>query len=603
MKKEKGKKNKEMQPQLTREELLGFGSEIFSLNQAEYVSKKIIDQILFHVFETIRIHNVKQMNFDYSAFRSFINLQNIVNLGLIKPEKEIEVIEKHSFDFDVNPCKIDAWASGHAKIITSTQPKEQLIPPSKSEKNEQSSKARKKEKDKDKSETMLRGRKRDDKKLLVKEQPPKELPMDFITSIEEKKELVSFNYDEMKLKGYRAYFQEKQIEMQKRKQLEKEQAERAKEEEKKLKQIKDLMNTGKLVSWDANGAFLPLKLMKENDLKYLPQPRQKIIDSKNIYDQDGIFDLDEQGNPKKKKQQEIIKEPPPTVQKTENYYQPNPLVSHDLPQGVTLEFYGNKKSGGKYEVGNERLTMEQYQHLLEQIKPYSRAQIEERLDESYDEEEKEKDNEEKVDENGEQISKEKNIDKRPVKKTKTMNAKSKKLYYLFRDEIIKAEEEKERKKKNQDNIIKQKKKKEEKKEKVLKDKIQLRDFNFKEIKNTQDKSIYKEIKEKEKIEEGYSDFFVEQKQVVRLPSEKRTKDEQSIRIREKRFAQMEPAITYNENLPNTIKKTLTKIKEESEEIEKNKKLLLPPIKSRPKSNYIFNKNNNKKIANKKNKKE
>ena len=75
-------------------------------------------------------------------------------------------------------------------------------------------------------------------------------------------------------------------------------------------------------------------------------------------------------------------------QKNENYYQPNPLVSHELPQGVTLEFYGNKKSGGKYEVGNERLTMEQYQNLLEQIKPYSQAQIEERQDESYDEEEK-----------------------------------------------------------------------------------------------------------------------------------------------------------------------------------------------------------------------
>ena len=602
MKKEKGKKNKENQPQLTREELLGFGSEVFSLNQAEYVSKKIIDQILFHVFETIRIHNVKQMNFDYSVFRTFINLQNIVNLGLIKPEKEIEVIDNHSFDFDVNPCKIDAWASGHAKIITSTQPKEQLIPPSKSERNDQSSKAKKKEKDKDKdkSETMLKTRRRDDKKAIVKEQPPKELPMDFITSIEEKKELVSFNYDEMKLKGYRAYFQEKQIEMQKRKQLEKEQAERAKEEEKKLKQIKDLMNTGKLVSWDANGAFLPLKLMKENDLKYVPQPRQKIIDSKNIYDQDGIFDLDEQGNPKKKKQQEIIKDPPQIIQKNENYYQPNPLVSHELPQGVTLEFYGNKKSGGKYEVGNERLTMEQYQNLLEQIKPYSQAQIEERQDESYDEEEKEKDHEEKLDENGVLKTKESSADKKSVKKNKTMNAKSKKLYYLFRDEIIKAEEEKERKKKNQENIIKRKKKKEEKKEKQLKDKIQLRDFNFKEIKNTQDKSIYKDLKEK--VEDGYSDFYSDTKQIVKLQFEKHIKKEQNLRTREKRIAQMEPAITYNENLPNTIKKRLTKIKEENEENEKNKKLILPQIKARPKSNYVFNKNNTKKILNEKTKK-
>ena len=124
------------------------------------------------------------------------------------------------------------------------------------------------------------------------------------------------------------------------------------------------MSTGKLVSWDSNGAFLPLKIIKETDLKHLPQPRQKIAESKNIYDQDGIFDLDEEGNPKKKKIQEIFKENPSPAQKLENYYQPNPLLSHNIPQGVTLEFYGHKKSGGKFEVGNGRLTMEQYQQLL-----------------------------------------------------------------------------------------------------------------------------------------------------------------------------------------------------------------------------------------------
>ena len=33
------------------------------------------------------------------------------------------------------------------------------------------------------------------------------------------------------------------------------------------------------------------------------------------------------------------------------------------------------------------------------------------------------------------------MEKSPLKKTKTMNTKSRKLYYLFRDEIVKAEEE------------------------------------------------------------------------------------------------------------------------------------------------------------------
>ena len=169
---------------MTREDLLGFGTEAFSLNQAEYVSKKIIDEILFHTFETIRIHNVKQMNIDYSVYRNFINLQMIVNLGLIKSDKEIELIKNNDFAFDVNPCKIDAWASGRAKIITSTQPKEQIAPLLvKPDKVRESSKGKKKDKDKEKDKienTMYRNRKMIDPTKLVKEQPPKEFPLDFI---------------------------------------------------------------------------------------------------------------------------------------------------------------------------------------------------------------------------------------------------------------------------------------------------------------------------------------------------------------------------------------------------------------------------------------
>ena len=592
MKKEKHKKNVE---KITREDLLGFGTEAFSLNQAEYVSKKIIDEILFHTFETIRIHNVKQMNIDYSVYRNFINLQMIVNLGLIKSEKEVELIKKNDFTFDVNPCKIDAWASGRAKIITSSKPKEQISPSiPKPDKNNESSKAKKKEKEKDKVEnTMYRSRKNIDMKKLVKEQPPKELPMDFIRPIEEKKETKTFDYDEMKLKGYRAYFQEKQIETQKRKQLEKEQAERAKEEEKKLKQVKDLMNAGKLVSWDANGTFLPLKYVKDTELKNPPQPRQKIMDTKTIYDQDKIFDLDEEGNPKKKKILDISKDKIPIVPKIENYYQPNPLVSHNIQQGVVLEFYGHKKSGGKYDVGGGRLTMDQYHQLLEQINPYENANIEERVDESSGGEESEKKEEEKMQGEGEIEGEEKKGEKILGKKKKGLSG-SKKLYFLFRDEL-KAEEENKKKKKNQENIIKKKKRSKPKKPKAQIDKIELKNFNFKEIKNTQDKSIYNELKEK--LDEGYQDFYNEKKILIRMPADLHTKDEISKRTREKKVI-LDESSTLNQQLPNTIRRTLTKIKEESEQneqVNKKSKFILPPITARPKTGNISNKNKKKEI--------
>ena len=591
MKKEKSKKIHE---KMTREDLLGFSLDVFSLNQAEYVSKKIIDEILFHTFETIRIHNVKQMDIDYSVYRNFINLEMIVNLGLIKSEKEIELIKNNDFIFDVNPCKIDAWASGRAKIITSTQPKEQIIPSvPRPDKNNESSKAKKKDKDKTKLENNTITRNRNiinTKNIIVKEQPPKELPMDDIRPIEEKKETKSFNYDEMKLKGYRAYFQEKQIETLKRKQLEKEQAERAKEEEKKLKQVKDLMNAGKLVSWDANGTFLPIKSLKDTELKNPPQPRQKIMDNKTIYDQDNIFDLDEEGNPKKKKILEISKDKIPTIPKIENYYQPNPLVSHNIQQGVVLEFYGHKKSGGKYDVGGGRLTMEQYHQLLDQINPYENAQIEERADESSEKEvseKKEEKEEEEVGENGE-----KKGDKTSSKKKKGMSG-SKKLYFLFRDEI-KAVEDHKKKKKNQENIIKKKKKPEEKKSKAQIDKIELKNFNFKEIKNTQDKTIYNELKEK--LDEGYQDYYNEKKNLIRMPADLHLKDEINRRTREKRII-IDGSSTINQQLPNTIRRTLTKIKEEidqNEEIRKTKTVLPPIMSARPKSSYITNKNKNKK---------
>ena len=585
----KGKREK-ITDKMTRENLLGFGTDVFSLNQAEYVSKKIIDEILFHTFETIRIHNVKQMHSDYSVYRNFINLQMIVNLGLIKSEKEIELIKKNDFVFDVNPCKIDAWASGRAKIITSTQPKEQIAPSApRPDKNNESSKGRKKEKDKDKLENIsMRNRKALDNKKVPKEPPPKELPLDNITPIEEKKESKTFNYDEMKLKGYRAYFQEKQIETLKRKQLEKEQAERAKEEEKKLKQVKDLMNAGKLVSWDANGTFLPIKSLKDTELKNPPQPRQKIVDTKTVYDQDNIFDLDEEGRPRKKKILEISKDKVPIVPKTENYYQPNPLLSHNIQQGVVLEFYGHKKSGGKYDVGGGRLTMDQYHQLLEQIKPYENAQIDEREDESIGGEEET----EKKSQKEEGDDEEKKGEKSSGKKKKGMSG-SKKLYFLFRDEL-KAEEEQKRKKKNQENIIKKKKKDKEKKKKIQIDKIELKNFNFKEIKNTQDKTIYNELKEK--LDEGYQDLYNEKKILIRMPADLHLRDEMNKRTRGKRSV-IDAGVTFNEQLPNTIKRTLTKIKEETiqnEEIRKTK-TLLPPISARPKSSYITNKNKKKEI--------
>ena len=170
----------------------------------------------------------------------------------------------------------------------------------------------------------------------------------------------------------------------------------------------------------------------------------------------------------------------------------------------------------------------------------------------------------------------------------------KKLYFLFKDEITKAKEDELLKKANQENIIKMRKKKEEKKLKKKMDKIELTNFNFHEIKNVQDKAIYHELKEK--IEDKYDDiYYQDKKNLLIKPSEKKIRDGFKIRIREKKYVPPGNDMLEQE-LPSTIKKTLTKIKEQNlQEEENKKKTILPPINSRPKSQYLPKKNTNKEL--------
>lgn len=597
-KKEKVKKPPTTE-KMTREELLGFGTDIFSLNKAEYVAKKIIDEILYYTFEKIRINNVKNMDIEYSVYRNFKNLQMIVNLGLIKAEEEVEIKLNNNFTFDVNPCKIDAWASGRAKIIASQQPKEPLIIPNPNiNKNYDSLKNKKREKNIDKSkekDETHKSKKISDTKKIIKEPPPKELPMQCKPLPEEQREHWN-EIEQMKLKGYRAYFQEKQIETQKRKQLEKEQAERAKEEEKKLKQVMELMNTGKLVSWDANGTFLPIKVLKENELKGPPIPKQKVKDSQTIFDTDKIFDLDKEGKQKKKKIVEIAKEEIPIIQKTVNYYQPNPLISHNIGKGVVMEFYGHKKTGGKYITGGDRLTMEQYHKLLDQIHPYADINmIEEKENESNENTENKNENEENNVEknvnNDNNNNKEENL-KSISKGKSSKKGGTKRLFYLFRDDIIKVDNEDKSKKKNQENILKTKKKKIESDNiKVSKDKIEYSKFKFQDIKNNQDKTIYNEMRQN--IEDNFIDFSEEKPKVMQMPEFARTQNEFNKRTREKKLLKETSGVTIQEKLPKNILQALTKIKEESEQQDKDKgktaKTVLPPISNRPKSSAVFKK--------------
>ena len=71
--------------------------------------------------------------------------------------------------------------------LTCTLPKEQIFPSApKQDKNNESSKTKKKKQDKDKVDnTVYKSRININAKKIVKEPPPKELPMDYIRPFEE----------------------------------------------------------------------------------------------------------------------------------------------------------------------------------------------------------------------------------------------------------------------------------------------------------------------------------------------------------------------------------------------------------------------------------
>ena len=155
--------------------------------------------------------------------------------------------------------------------------------------------------------------------------------MDAKSILSEQKEEIN-ELEQMKLKGMRAYFQEREIELQKRKIYKHELAEKKKEEEKKMKQVMELINSpnNNLISWDDEGRFVSIKQMKETDFKKFPEPKQNVIHNKIEYDNQKIYDLDKNGRQKKFDTSEIIKETQPIPEPRIKYYQPDPYISIPL---------------------------------------------------------------------------------------------------------------------------------------------------------------------------------------------------------------------------------------------------------------------------------
>ena len=596
----KNKKRQNLKTKFTREELLGEGNKTFQLNQAEYVSKKIIDEILFLTFQQIRFNNIKKMEFDYSIYRTFENLQRIINLGLLKPEIEYEKAISFDIKFDIKPPKIDSYASNKSKIIT-TVPKEEIpqLPPKKEEALSKLKKLKgkvkllgtffKKSSQPEYNTNLLKKKEQEPKK---KETAPRELPMDAKSILSEQKEEIN-EIEQMKLNGMRAYFQEREIELQKRKIYEHELAEKKKEEEKKMKQVMELINSpnNNLISWDDEGRFVSIKQMKETDFKKFPEPKQNVIHNKIEYDNQKIYDLDKNGRQKKFDTSEIIKEIQPIPEPRIKYYQPDPYISIPLEKGIDMESYGLKKTGGQFDKGDGRYTLFQYYQELGKIKPNDYGFMDVNYNDNYDDNVNyDKKELEKIDED----KKENNVSK--------INEQPKfsRMYFLFKDEInnnnVNVDSNL-----NQEDILHKKKKKNEIKKQESLNKIVHENIKFDEIINVDDKKLYNAFRgpfQGNNVTSFSPNVTVLPKfGIISNVNEKKS-------IRDRRIKNNQRIQSANQTTKNFLPKSIIKaidkaIKEENNEINENRednKIVLPRILS---GNNKFGKKTGKGIYNKK----
>jgi hypothetical protein len=223
--------------------------------------------------------------------------------------------------------------------------------------------------------------------------------------ISQNKEEPQDEMDLLKEKAFRAYFREKELERERKRNLDTENEEKNREDEKRRRKLLEEM-TKRPFSFDFEGKVLnvrPPDIQKMT--KQAPFP-SGVVKDKNMIEDGVIRHLDGNENDKSnantqsqrnmlrksnekarlsQSQLQIKKKIVPVeveiinsdddnqiIESTPDkprYYQPDPLTSHEVPPGVTMEFYGVKKTGGKYPETQGKLSNEEFQILLSKYKP------------------------------------------------------------------------------------------------------------------------------------------------------------------------------------------------------------------------------------------
>jgi hypothetical protein len=204
---------------------------------------------------------------------------------------------------------------------------------------------------------------------------------------ESKSEIMEDEIELLKERAYRNYFKEKELERAKRSTQEKENEEKSKEEEKKKKKLLEDMNK-KPFSFDFDGKLINIKAPDPSKLLGHPAANTIIREKREGGSATNL-------NPKEKKKQERRSKSKPkkstdpkiVVIRNEiepdelpvRHYQPDPLLAYKIHPGVTMDFYGLKKSGGDYPPIENKLTKDEFNNLLQQYKPHLNIMSDEHL--------------------------------------------------------------------------------------------------------------------------------------------------------------------------------------------------------------------------------
>lgn len=455
------KKNSKDELVAKRKLLLGDLEKAFDLGDSEVIVNKILDYILVLSLNQARLNFVNSLINEYTYQKSIDICNSLVDIQFLtkKPFEETESESEYQSDilnFDVNPPKIDAWASNKTTVVMakptdivqnmnindsfslsnsipgqnsqsngkknifsalkfSSLPKgyistiseiNDVFEGNKSYIQKESFNNKSNNKDNEsfiadkrfiksfsKTTTKKFGYEAN-KEKIEDDDLPKQYP--FIENEDN-----SGPVDELELvkeKALRIYFKEKELELERRKKLEKERGDDISEDEKTKKKLQeDFIKNA--VALDYDGKIINVKVNDIENINYITQPNFKIKEKEKVVN--GIrkeikpkefkpeeIEKTKQIQPRQnlknknikidkiiKDQTEISEDYEKTstnlhyisientileTKKSNRNYQPDPIENYVIQPGVTIDFYGLRKTGGKFPKIQERMSHEEF---------------------------------------------------------------------------------------------------------------------------------------------------------------------------------------------------------------------------------------------------